>query len=269
MSAMNTLSTLNMRTFGKGPDLALLHGWGLGSFVWTPVLEMLARRCRVHLIDLPGYGGLSEEFSESAENTDDFLATARQLIDALPHGVVLGGWSLGSLLALQIALLAPERIAGLILVGSTPSFIQRNDWLIAQAPALLDRFAEAAQQDPRATLRRFIALFNQGDAKARTITRTLTDTLNQQELPSNTTLQQGLHWLRDVDLRAQISKIDIPTLLIHGEHDPLMPLAGAQWLAQHLPQARLEIFTAAAHAPFLAKPERFATLVGDFCHDSV
>ena len=46
-----------------------------------------------------------------------------------------------------------------------------------------------------------------------------------------------------------------------------MPLAAAHWLADQLPQARLETFTNAAHAPFLADPERFTSLVGDFCHE--
>ena len=54
--------------------------------------------------------------------------------------------------------------------------------------------------------------------------------------------------------------------LIHGESDPLMPLSAARWLADHLPQARLEVFHGAAHAPFLNSPERFAELLIEYCH---
>ena len=54
------------------------------------------------------------------------------------------------------------------------------------------------------------------------------------------------------------------TLLVHGEHDPLMPLAAAQWLAGHMPNARIEVFPGAAHAPFLSQPERFAELLNRF-----
>jgi pimeloyl-[acyl-carrier protein] methyl ester esterase len=233
------------------------------------VLAKLAQRCRVHLINLPGYGEYSGEYSENAQtppaDNASFLLTARHLVSALPAGVTLCGWSLGSLLALQATLLAPQHIARLILVGATPRFTQRDDWSPAQTPALLDSFSAALDQDTATTLQRFIALLNQGDAHARTITRALLAQMSK-HLPAKATLSKGLSWLRDIDLRAQIPLIDAPTLLIHGERDPLMPLAAAQWLKQHLPQARLEVFAKTAHAPFLAEPEHFATLVGDFCH---
>ena len=87
-------------------------------------------------------------------------------------------------------------------------------------------------------------------------------------MPDAASLLSGLAWLRDVDLRAEVANVRTPTLLIHGERDPLMPLGAARWLAQTLPQARLETFADAAHAPFLHDLERFTALVGDFCHAS-
>lgn len=254
------------RIVGSGPDLALLPGWGFGSAAWKTLIETLAAHCRVHLVELPGYG-------TAPPDEADFVATAQAIGDALPDGVTLCGWSLGGLLALQAALLAPQRIARLILVGATPSFMQRADWAPAQPPALLDAFTAAVREGGSgsdegsgkrgATLQRFAALLNQGDAQARRLTRSLAGTL---ALPPDTpTLAKGLAWLRDVDLRAQVPAIAAPTLLIHGERDPLMPLAAAQWLAERLPDARLVSFADAAHAPFLADPARFCALVADFC----
>ena len=248
------------KIIGNGPDLALIHGWGLGSAAWEPILNTLTQRCRVHLIDLPGYAG------QPASNAD-FTQTAQALIDSLPDGATLCGWSLGGMLALQAALLAPQKIARLILVGSTPSFMQRDDWLTAQAPDLLDTFSNAIAQNAATTLQRFIALLNQGDAQARPISRALASRTLGGELPDTTTLTRGLGWLRNIDLRAQVPSIAQPTLLIHGERDPLMPLAAAHWLRESLPQARLATFANAAHAPFLTDPERFSTLAGDFCHE--
>lgn len=249
------------RVFGRGPDLALIHGWGLGSAAWDAVSEALSARCRVHLVELPGYGGTPAEGA-------GFAQTAQAIADALPAGVTLCGWSLGGLLALQAAQLAPQRIARLILVGATPSFAERADWTPAQPPALLDTFNTAVAQDAAGTLQRFAALLNQGDTQARPLSRNLAARMLGGVLSDAAALTTGLAWLRDVDLRAQLPAVATPALLIHGERDPLMPLAAAQWLAAQLPDARLETFAGAAHAPFLADPARFAALVADFCHAS-
>ena len=198
----------------------------------------------------------------------DFVHASQVLADALPENCTLCGWSLGSLLALQAASAAPQRIRKLILVGGTPSFTQRADWPHAQPPAMLDTFCEAIASDAAGTLKRFIALFNQGDTQARLIGRAMTRQLLASPLADTATLLAGLGWLRDVDLRQQIASITVPTLLIHGENDPLMPLAAAQWLNETLLNAQLEVFSGAAHAPFLNDPDRFATLIGDDFHAS-
>lgn len=244
---------------GHGPDIALIHGWGLDSAVWAPVADILAENCRVHRIDLPGYG-------MTPADGRDFAQTAQSLVDALPAGVTLCGWSLGGMLALRAALLAPSRIARLVVVGGTPSFAQRDGWAPAQPPALLDAFTTALAQDAAGTLQRFVALFNQGDRHARHIGRAVLK--GNAAPPPAATLQAGLRWLRDTDLRALAGSIALPALVIHGAHDPLMPLAAGQWLAERLPDAQLEVFAEAAHAPFHSDPQRFAARVGAFCHAS-
>ncbi len=142
------------------PDLLLLHGWGLGHAVWSSCLPALAETVSPHLADLPGYG-------EAPEHGQNFMEAAQALADGLPPGAVLCGWSLGGLLALQAANLAPEKVDRLILVGATPCFAQRDDWPAAQPPALLDEFVSAVTTDAKTTLQRFVAVANQGDAKAR------------------------------------------------------------------------------------------------------
>jgi pimeloyl-[acyl-carrier protein] methyl ester esterase len=262
-------------SLGQGKDLALIHGWGLGSAAWKPVFDKLAQRCRVHLVDLPGYEkpccpetGSQQPATEAQTEVSEiaFADCARQLVAALPAGVTLCGWSLGGMLAWQAALLAPERIGALVLVGATPSFTQRADWLHAQPPELLGTFKASLAENPKTTLQRFISLLNQGEANARALGRMLLADLTESGLPSTGALEQGLAFLQDIDLRGQVSSMQAPTLLIHGAHDPLMPLAAARWLSNRLAQSRLEIFADAAHAPFLNDPQRFATLVGDFCH---
>lgn len=241
------------------PALVLIHGWGMNSGVWSPCLTALRDVADVRLADLPGYGG-------TPDSGRTFVAAARALADSLPEDATLCGWSLGAMLAMQAALLAPSKVGRMVLVGGTPCFVQRDGWETAQPASMLDEFAGAVANDSRATLQRFVALFNQGDTRARPIGRDITRNVLSSALPASPALLAGLDWLRDVDLRECARNIVCPVLLIHGAHDPLMPLAAARWFAEQLPQARLEAFPDAAHAPFLHDPERFARLVGDFVH---
>lgn len=280
---------LGIDRYGDGPDLALIHGWGIGAAAWDDLLPLLTPHFRVHVVALPGYPPAAAERLERsfqpppgedpqqspmpAPAADpaapaDFIACAAEIAAVLPAGCTLCGWSLGAQLALAATYAAPGRFARLLLCGATPSFVQRDRWPCAQPATLLDRFDAALADDSAATLKRFIALFNQGDRRARAIGRTFSRALAARGQADDATLARGLDWLRRVDLRAQLKTIVQPTLLIHGEADPLMPLAAAHWLADALPRARLEVFTGAAHAPFASDCERFARLLVDFCDAS-
>ena len=237
------------------PNLVLIHGWGLGPIAWRDALPALEARFNVLPLALPGYGE-----AVPAGNGGPYPAfdeTAANLASDLPEGAFVCGWSLGAMLALQIASMAPQRLAGLILVGGTPSFVQRRDWQSAQPPALLDTFCSAIAHDAAGTLQRFVALLNQGDTQARAIGRALNRLLPSAPLADTATLLAGLGWLRDVDLRERIAAVTTPTLLIHGERDPLMPLAAGQWLAATLSDARLAVIPGAAHAPLPQRPGEF------------
>ena len=273
------------------PDLALIHGWGLGCSVWQTLLPALDLRFRLHLVSLPGYDlaesvmarsspdGQSQNADEQAvfrhtlcrtpihapSSVQAFEEAANSLIQTLPEGCIVCGWSLGSLLAMQAASIAPQHFKKLILIGSTPSFAQREDWPHAKPQALLDSFSEAVAKAPTGTLQRFIVLLNQGDVQARLFGRTLTQQLMISHLPDTATLMTGLDWLRNVDLRPQTASITMPTLLLHGEHDPLMPLAAAQWLQKTLANAQLQVINGAAHAAFLSDPDDFAERIAAFC----
>ncbi|HEX5804146.1 MAG TPA: alpha/beta fold hydrolase [Azospira sp.] len=254
--------TLAVSTGGHaaGPDLALVHGWGLGSGAWNGVADALGERFRVHRVSLPGYDG-------GADDGGDFARTALTLADAFPPGTTLCGWSLGGMLALAAAAARPGHFARLVLVGTTPKFVQAADWRCAQVPDNHATFTAAVAKNAAATLTRFVMLFNQGDDKARAVVRALTPLLadNAAGLPPAPVLAKGLDWLRDVDLRAAVPGIATPTLVVHGDGDPLMPFAAGEWLAASLPDARLERFAGSAHAPFLADPGHFLRALTTFC----
>ncbi|MDR1162477.1 MAG: alpha/beta fold hydrolase [Candidatus Accumulibacter sp.] len=251
-------------------NVVLIPGWGFTPLVWDSLARSLAQTYEVRCPALPGCAAETSETSEtpgvsraSDSSTPgsqpapvDFEDFARRLALEVPEGALLCGWSLGGMIALQAALDFPRRFSGLVLISASPCFLQKPDWGCAQAPELLESFADATAKDAPGTLQRFNALLNQGDARAREATRTLSRALPP--APDTASLLRGLEWLRRVDLRARVASIEIPVRLIHGDKDPLMPLEAARWMKAQLPNARLEILPGAAHAPFANHPETVA-----------
>lgn len=254
---MTRLSIASHGSAGNTPDLALIHGWGYDSSVFGPVVEALAKRCRVHLVDLPGYG----------RNRDiapmPLPELALVLGDCLPQGTTLCGWSLGGQIALSALAKNSRQFPRLIMVSSTPKFAADEGWSHGVAPILLAGFARALKSDPAALMTRFGALVNQGDTSARELTRLLA--ANQSAaMATPAALTQGLDWLAELDFRPLLPKLTQPVLLVHGALDPLIPLAAAEAARDALANATLQAFPKAAHVPFLSDPERFVDLVGDF-----
>jgi pimeloyl-[acyl-carrier protein] methyl ester esterase len=216
-----------------------LPGWGLGRGPLEAVFSGSAWR----LLDLPGAASDAEEIPAH------FEAAARAILAKLPPVVQLGGWSLGGMLALSCALIAPERIKRLLLVGTTPSFINRPGWSLGRPPEELEAFRARAREDRAALMPRFIGGFCRGDRHLETARW-----LREKATPmSDAACDAGLSWLGEADLRVAVRARPpaCPVLLAHGERDPLIPLEAARWLWESLPAARLCVFPGRAHAPFV------------------
>jgi pimeloyl-[acyl-carrier protein] methyl ester esterase len=248
--------TLWVDTLGRGPDLVLLHGWGMHSAVWVEIAPRLAQRFRLHLVDLPGHG--------RSAATDDFSlpALASAILERIPTGTAaLLGWSLGALVAQQIALTAPGRVRMLVLMSATPCFMQRQDWTAGMTPSLVDEFSALAACDARATLRRFVSIVALGSVEPKSQARRLRALLDERPHASAPALEAGMKILRDSDLRRVVAGLHMPACVIHGARDVVVPAPAGRWLAQSLPAARLHLLDQAGHAPMLSHAERIATIV--------
>lgn len=250
--------TLHVESSGSGPDLALLHGWGMNAAVWDDLAALLAKNFRVHCVDLPGCGASPA----CAPYTLDVMTDA--LAAALPQRLAVCGWSLGGQLALDWALRAPDRVECLVLIATTPRFVRGAGWECGIDAAVLDDFAHGLVRDYRGTLQRFFALQAQGDTDARAVLRRLRGQILMRGEPDMAALEAGLRILKETDLRDKLSRIPQPALILHGAHDAIAPLAAALYLQRALPRATLEVLAGAAHAPFVAQPQRAARHITEF-----
>lgn len=253
---------LYTHTLGHGPDLVLLHGWGLNSEIWGEVIAALAARRRVTLIDLPGHGR-----SDMPAGAYDLNELAAVIAPAIPMGATVLGWSLGGLIATHIAAQQSARIATLILLASTPRLAAAPDWPHALAPEVLEQFARQLEYDYAGTLERFLAL------QVAAITPSMRDLLRElrQRMsalpPRPEALRGALQMLLKTDLRAVLKQLALPILALYGGRDRLVPVAAAQAMRDVLPPgARVEIIAAAGHAPFLSHPAEFMQITEAFLH---
>ncbi|MCR1315556.1 pimeloyl-ACP methyl ester esterase BioH [Enterobacter soli] len=247
------MKTLWWQTVGTGNcHLVLLHGWGLNAEVWHCVSEELASHFTLHLVDLPGFG---RSHGYQAMSLDEM---AQQVLDAAPQNAIWLGWSLGGLVASQIALTHPERVQALVTVASSPCFSARDAWPGIK-PDVLAGFQQQLSEDFQRTVERFLALQTMGTETARQDARTLKNTVLSLPMPDVEVLNGGLEILKTVDLREPLSTLALPHLRIYGYLDGLVPRKVVPLLDTLWPQSESHVVAKAAHAPFISHPAEFCS----------
>ena len=202
--------------------LVLLHGWAMNLRVFDVLAATLARDFTVLAIDLPGHGRSTEAATLAHDGwTLERLAAA--IAPQLPRESLLLGWSLGGQVALQLALDAPERVAALALVSTTPRFVVGADWPHGIAASALTHFARHLGGDYRETVRDFLDLQVRGSRDAPAALATLQSALFSQGEATPAVLSRALEVLRTADLRAQLGAIDVPALVLSGQYDRVAP----------------------------------------------
>jgi len=255
---------LHVESMGRGPALVLLHGFALHGGLFAPLLPVLARHHRVHVVDLPGHGHSDPITPWTIDAT---VASLERAFAGEAEPLAVMGWSLGGVIALHWALANPGRIRRLALVATSPRFVTDDAWPHAMAPETLARFGDELRVAWKLTLQRFLSLQVQGDAAGRATLAALRQQLLARGEPDPAMLQAALGALASADLRGAVARIAIPALVVAGERDTLAPPEASAWLAQALPAAELLRLPGAAHAPFLSHTEAFLDALLGFLAD--
>ena len=250
------MSNVHVETIGEGPDLVLLHGWAMHSGIWSGVRNRLAHYFRLHLVDLPGHGLSPNPWIDTPgtlEHMSEIVA------EGLPESSIICGWSLGGQVAMELALHEPERIKKLVLVSTTPSFVQREDWIWGMEAATLKLFMKNLKQDYVSTLNRFLALQVSGGINTSVLLTQLRESIFQEGKPDEAGLQMGMQILLTTDIRERIKSIDQPVILLHGENDVIAHPDAARWMHEHLQNSELVMLPYCGHTPFLSHTNQFIT----------
>lgn len=259
--------TVHVRDTGRrdAPAIVLLHGSNASLHTWTPWADRLDDRFRVVRLDLPGHG-LTGPDPNGDYRTSAYVDVVDRLARKLGIGrFALAGNSMGGGIAWAYALAHPQRVGALVLVDSVGQPEPGNPsapliFRIARLPVLRDlatlvtprswiakslptAFADPHRVDDRSIDLYWELLLYPGNRLA-TIDRFATT--NAPATP------------------AELARIAVPTLILWGAEDKLIPVTSGRWLHAHIPGSRLIIYPAIGHLPMEETPERSARDVAAF-----
>lgn len=240
-----------------------LHGWGMNLRVFDQIREAIEPvGVETWAMDLPGHGRSPWDPARA-----EFSLQLQDVMSNLPPRCVLLGWSLGGQIALEIARVAPQRVAGLALFATTPRFGKAAGWENGLEPIAFQTFRETLVRDWQQTLADFIWLQLRGSRHAEETQQQIRDALATQGLPHREALDAGLVMLANNDLRRHIGGITHPTLLVSGQNDRVTPPGAMRWMNGQMVRSRYLEIDRAGHAPFLSHTEDCAAPLREFLAD--
>jgi pimeloyl-[acyl-carrier protein] methyl ester esterase len=248
---------------GQGRPLVLMHGWCMSAAVFSEVAASLCSDFRLLIPDLPGHGESSPALENDLAGIAADLVRWVSAVEQAPAALV--GWSLGGMLALEMAsqnLLPVER---LVLVATTPRFTLNDDWKFGLPPAQVRALARNLERRFEATLGDFFSLAFAGEDIAKERLRTIRSfAVRQSPLPDRGVALGLLDVLAAQDQREALAEIHQPALVLHGELDQIAPVAAGRCLAEMLPHGSFVEFSGVGHGPFLSRPQATVAKIREF-----
>jgi 4,5:9,10-diseco-3-hydroxy-5,9,17-trioxoandrosta-1(10),2-diene-4-oate hydrolase len=249
------VGSLNIHYFtgGQGDPLVIIHGGGDGARAWLKNAEELSKYYTIHIPDLPGFG--CSQSANDRFHLSEYVAFIDDFSSAL--GIKrfhLMGHSIGGGIALHYALKFPQNVKGLVLVSSWCLGIEAALWVrLLSHPALSRSLGEAGiavLKGVKWLARLFYAPFR----FANPITRVKMDIGKTMiTFKGQTTV-----------LLNRLSELTVPTLLVWGAGDNVVPAAHAYVAAELIPDCRLHIFEGCGHNVYRQKVDEFSRLLTNF-----
>jgi pimeloyl-ACP methyl ester carboxylesterase len=239
---------------GSGRALLLLHGWGVSSDLWDPILHGLERGRQLIVPDLPGFGVTPEPVLPWSVH--DYADWCIALLDRLGvESCDIVGHSNGGRIGIVMAAEHPDRIGRMVLTASAgirPRRTLRGAARVRTYKAL--RAVERSSIAPAAMRRSARRRADQrGSADYRAASGTMRGTLVR---------------IVNEDLRSLLPSLHIPVLLIWGDQDTETPIDDGRLMEQLIPDAGLVVFEGAGHFAYLEQPDRFCRIVEVFLRDT-
>jgi pimeloyl-ACP methyl ester carboxylesterase len=245
------MNTPAFTVLGGGPTVLMLHGIGGGHLSFAPQVETLASSgYRAIAWDMPGYGHSSPiepyTFKGLAES-------CIQLIETLKcDSVTLVGHSMGGMVAQEVVARRPQLVNKLVLCGTSASFGKPDgNW---QREFIAERTAPLDAGKSMADLAEVLVPQMVGPGS---LPEGVKLAMHCMSLVPSATYRRALEALVTFDRRANLERIDVPTLLVAGEHDRNAPSAVMKKMADAIPRSTYIEMKGIGHLQNLEAPDDF------------
>lgn len=244
------------------PPLLLLHGLGATKASWLTIVPALARRHRVIVVDLPGFGASSKpngryDAAWFADRMFDFL-------DEVGHDrTLVAGNSMGGRIAMEMALQRPQRVEGIVCLCPAAAFSYRPAVQVVRL--LRPELSVFASRLPRSQI---VAGLKQLFAKPSRLDDTWYDAAVDDFLSVWRSPRARIAFFRslrniyldeplgEAGLWKRLSQMEVPALYIYGKHDALITHRFAQKVRRVLPDAEVQVWSDCGHVPQIEFPDR-------------
>lgn len=251
---MNVLEAFNVRITGDGPTVVLSHGFGTDQSAWRHLVPWLAQTHRVISYDLACAGTVDYEVS-SRKPYDTLDEYALDLLTILRVAGVeqctFVGHSVSGMIGLLAAYRAPSVFSQLIMISSSPRYLNDVDYQGGFEWKDLGEVFDAIAENYRNWARTFapmVAGVPPDDPAGQEFTGALLSIRPDIALRTVMTIFNS-------DLREQVRGFLHPTVIVQSRDDPAVPLSVAEWLKVNLPNSTLELINATGHLPHLTAPD--------------
>lgn len=243
------------------PYLVMIPDWSTGSWIWKDLVPLFSLYANVVLIDWP-----------VIEDRTGFIKKVVQTVETLQDSpVILMGWSIGAMLAMEASLFLPGHLEKLVLISSTSCFIQKRDE--AYQHGWPKRVVELMKKKlklnkVRSVMDYYQTFLSKLEIETGLENRFMELSSGYAQKADRITMLSGLDYLIHADLRQKLKDMQIPILLLHGANDTICPLTAAEYIVNNKAgRTRLVSFPDLGHVPFMKDPEEFAWNVIEFIMD--
>jgi pimeloyl-ACP methyl ester carboxylesterase len=234
----------------------LIHGWLCNRTFWERQVQALRDRHTVLTVDLRGHGESSHP--RTGYTLGAIVGDLEHLVRALAlPKVAVVGWSMGGIVAQELAARLGDKASALGLVCTTGGGLGDAKNPRAQGKRVAE-MKTAIETDFRAFVKTFAPLVFKDGAEFPLYPWVV----GQLQKTPQHVASACLDMIAAADLRAKQKKLKVPTAVLHGKHDALFALEEAKTTAKQIPGATLVVFDQSGHAPHLEEPDAFNAALG-------